>query len=160
MSAKSDTEYEQHLADLRRLYVESTPRQRLHLATQRIQNPEHGPNRLVTSVAAVEGFARSLAMHCHATSKTNLSEIYPRFRFKGPEELIEEFLRFGNRGAPNDFFASGDWRLFKFAVQYRNVLTHECTYLGQDTFPELIFACYRVLSALSATQNLSFDAEA
>lgn len=160
MSAKSDTEYEENLAQLRRLYVEATPRQRLHIANQRIQNPAHGPNQLVTSVAAVEGFARSLAMHGHSKSKAGLSEIYPRYRFKGPEDLIEEFLKVGNRGTPASFFNSEDWRLFKFAVQYRNVLTHECTYLGQDTFPELISACYRVLAALASTQNLSFDAEA
>jgi hypothetical protein len=160
MSAKSDTEYEENLERLRRLYVEATPRQRLHIAKQRIQNPDHGPNQLVTAVAAVEGFARSLTMHCHADSKAGLSEIYPKYRFKGPEDLIEEFLKASNRGTPSSLFATEDWRLFKFAVQYRNVLTHECTYLGQDTFPELLSACYRVLSALAATQNISFDAEA
>jgi hypothetical protein len=160
MAEKSDTEYDEHLELLRRLYVEATPRQRLHIAEQRIQNPEHGPNQLVTSVAAVEGFARSLAMHCHANSQAALSEIYPKFRFKGPEELIEEFLKGSNRGAPASFFDAEDWRLFKYAVRYRNVLAHECTYLGQDTFPELVSACYRVLSALATTQGLSFSDEA
>jgi len=99
-------------------------------------------------------------MHCHANSKAALSEIYPKFKFKGPEELIEEYLRKTNRGMPADFFNAEDWRLFNLAVRYRNVLAHECTYLGQDTFPELIGSCYGVLASLAESQGLLFENEA
>ena len=151
-----DAAIEAHLAKLRQLYVEATPRQRFHIAEQRIANPAHGPNLLVTCVAAVEGFARSVVMHCHATTQAELSGVYPRYRFLGPEELILEFLSHRALGSPESFFGSDDWRHFLFAVKYRNVLAHECTYLGQDISPVLVSACQRVLAALGSANGLTF----
>ena len=155
-----DAEIEERLTELRRLYVEATPRQRLHIAKQRLEFPEHGPNVLIAAVSAVEGFARSITMHCRAGSKPELSAIYSQYKFKAPEELISEYLERRPLGSPDTFFDRDDWRLFQFAVKYRNVLAHECTYLGQDISPALISATRRVLSKLAATQGLQFDAEA
>jgi hypothetical protein len=81
-------DYKAELDQLRRSYIEASPRQRFSIARQRIRYPEHGPNILVANVSAVESFARCLAMHCHAKSKAALSELYPTYRFKGAEELI------------------------------------------------------------------------
>ena len=155
-----DVTIEEHLSELRRLYVEATPRQRLHIAKQRLEFPEHGPNVLIATVSAVEGFARSIAMHCRAGSKAELTAIYPQYKFKAPEELIAEYLQSRNLGTPETFFDPESWRLFKIAVKYRNVLAHECTYLGQDKSPSLILAARDVLSKLAETQGLEFDAEA
>jgi len=57
---------------------------------------------------------------------------------------------FAARGVPDPARHLGEdtWRLFGYAVDYRNMLAHECTYLGQDKFPSLIKACEEVLSAL------------
>lgn len=130
-----DVTIEEHLSKLRRLYVEATPRQRLQIAKQRLEFPEHGPNVLIAVVSAVEGFARSIAMHCRIGSKAELAGIYHQYRFKAPEELIAEYLLSRNLGTPETFFDLKSWRLFKIAVKYRNVLAHECTYLGQDKSP-------------------------
>jgi hypothetical protein len=96
-------------------------------------------------------------MRCHATSKAELSAVYPRYRNKGAEELIEEFLSVRGLGSADDFFGSGTWKRFRYAVQYRNLLAHECTYLGQDMSPRLIEACRGVLESLAKTQGLALD---
>jgi len=100
-------------------------------------------------------------MHCDALSrgkatelKAELSVIYPKYKRKGAEELIEQFL--AARGLPpaNDFFGEDIWGQFHYAVEYRNVLSHECTYLGQDRSPALIESCEAILHKLAAAAGL------
>lgn len=152
-----DSEIESHLAKLRRLYVEANPRQRLSVAKQRILNPEHDPNRLIAYVSAVEGFARTLCMHLHARSKTGLSAIYAEYRWRGAEELIVEYLSAKGFSTPGSHFDNGAWDLFRYAVQYRNLLVHECTYFGSDKSPALVNACRSVLRKLAAHEGLYAD---
>jgi hypothetical protein len=45
--------------------------------------------------------------------------------------------------------------LFGYAVDYRNLLAHECTYLGLDKFPSLIEACEAVLEKLARLGGLN-----
>jgi hypothetical protein len=157
----ANAEYEQDLARLRKDYVEATPRQRYSVARQRIEHPGHGPNVLVACVAAVEGLARSLAMHREASRdvespglKAQLSAIYPKYKRKNPEELIAQYLLDRGLAAPPDFFGTETWERFHYAIEYRNVLAHECTYLGQDRSPALIEACEAVLHRLAASAGL------
>jgi hypothetical protein len=95
----SNAEYDKDLANLRKIYVEALPRQRYSIAQQRIKYLEQGPNILVACVSAVEGLARSLAMHRHtidetelSTIKAKLSAIYPDYKRKGAADLIGEYL--------------------------------------------------------------------
>ena len=150
-------DFRAELAVIRRSYVEATPKQRLSIAKQRSRYPEHGPNVLVANVSAVEGFARCLAMHCHASSKAELSVLYPKYRFKGAEDLIGEYLLARGLGEPRVFFGADVWELFQVAVEFRNLLAHECTYIGQDKSPALVDACQAVLSALAESQGLPRD---
>ncbi len=153
--------YDAHLAELRNLYVEATPRQRYRIGRDRIDNPEHGPNVLVACVSAVEGLARSLAMHQDVLSrvsasdvKNEVSAVYSRYKHKGPEELIEQFLRSAGLPSPSQYFGEDAWERMHYAIEYRNVLAHECTYLGQDRSPALIEACQHVLHKLAAAGGL------
>lgn len=157
----ADAEYEAHLAELRKLYVEATPRQRYGMGRNRIKNPEHGPNVLVACVSAVEGLARSLAMHQDALSrvkapevKAELAAIYPQYKRKGAEELIEQYLKGVGLPGPSQYFGEATWERLHYAIAYRNVLAHECTYLGQDRSPALIEACQEVLHKLAAAGGL------
>jgi hypothetical protein len=153
----SVSDIEQHLAELRRSYVEALPRQRLHIGKLRIQNPEHDPNRLIAFVSAVEGFARSICMHLRAKTKPELSQLYAEYWKKGAEDLISEYLSARSLGEPATHFGQETWRLFGYAVQYRNLLAHECTYLGLDRSPALIEACREVLRKLANDAGLSAD---
>ena len=151
------SEIKKHLALLRQTYVESMPKQRLNVAKQRIKNPEHDPNRLIAFVSAVEGFARSLCMHQHSRTKAELSAIYPKYRNRTTESLIEEYLKNRSLGEASSHFGESTWKLFGYAVQYRNLLAHECTYLGSDKSQELIEACRAVLKALAKEEGMNAD---
>ena len=142
-------DYEAELATIRSNYVRSTPQQRLSVIRQRLNDHHFGPNRLVTSVSAVEALARSLVMHTNVASKAGLLEEYPRYRYRKPEGLIREYLESKGIADPKAFFAEDTWQLFGYAVSYRNLLAHECTYLGLAKFPSLIRACEDMLSALA-----------
>ena len=150
-------EIERHLAQLRRQYVEASPRQRLSVAKQRINNPDHDPNRLIAYVSAIEGFARSLCMHQPRRAKQELSKIYAEYERHGPKALIGEYLAAKGLGAPRDHFGADTWALFGYAVDYRNLLAHECTYLGLDRSPRLIDACRKVLQTLAKDEGLNAD---
>ena len=97
-------------------------------------------------------------MHCHATSKPELSKLYPKYRRKGAEQLITEYLAYRGLGDASSFFGEDTWQLFQFAIEYRNLLAHECTYLGQDRSPMLVEACRAVLQSLAASQGLNAEA--
>ena len=151
-------EIEKHLVELRQLYVEADPRQRLGIATQRIQNPEHDPNRLIAYVSAVEGFSRSLCIHQRArTTGHELLAIYPEYKIRGPQSLIGEYLASIGAEPPREHFGADTWKLFGYAVEYRNLLAHECTYLGLDRSAQLIDACRAVLQTLAKDAGLSAD---
>ena len=156
----TDADYDQDLTNLRRNYVEATPQQRYSVGRQRIKHLEHGPNVLVACVSAVEGLARSLAMHCDAAAakppalRTYLSTIYAKYKRKGPEDLIAQYLAGQGLPKPAEFFGRDTWHRFHYAIEYRNVLAHECTYLGQDRSPALIAACETVLARLAVAAGL------
>lgn len=141
-------DYEADLLMLRERYVCSTPKQRLEIIKQRLEDHHFGANRLVTSVSAVEAYARCLVMHECAQTKAELISNYPNFRNRKPEPLVRQYLLSKGISDPADFFQQDTWRLFGYAVGYRNLLAHECTYLGLQKFPSLIEACEEVLSAL------------
>lgn len=141
-------DYVAELLNIRDMYVSATPRQRLSIIRQRLEDHHFGPNRLVTSVSAVEAFARCLAMRRRATSKAELRKLYARYRGREAKSLVEEYLKTRGIDDPSDFLGEDNWTLFRYAVDYRNVLTHECTYLGLDKFPSLIQACEAVLEKL------------
>ncbi len=150
-------EIESHLAELRRAYVEASPEQRLGVAMQRIRNPHHDPNLLIAYVSAVEGFARSLCVHQRGQTIEQLSAAYKDFEKRGPQSLVGEYLAAKALPPPREHFGSDTWKLFGYAVEYRNLLAHECTYLGQDRSPELIDACRKVLQTLATNAGLSAE---
>ena len=83
--------------------------------------------------------------------------LYPKYRFRGAEELIVEYLAKLNLGSPESYFGGDTWKHFHFAVEYRNLLAHECTYIGQDRSPLLVDACSSVLHKLAKAGGVSSD---
>jgi hypothetical protein len=139
--------YETELNQLREDYYRSMPRQRLKVAKQRIANPNHGPNLVVTYVSAIEGILRSLVIWNETESGRPQPDIYNKYKRSGVKTLYEKYIEQCNINSD----AITDKRIYelvKYAVEYRNLLAHECTYLGQDTYPDLIQACEEFLSAL------------
>ena len=147
----ANADYEQHLAELRKSYIEATPRQRYSIARQRIEHLEHGPNVLVACVAAVEGWLDLLQCTAKRREEPDSGPRSASFgdllkvQMEATQELIKQYLLDEGLPAPPESFGNDTWERLHYAIEYRNVLAHECTYLGQDRFPALIEACQIVL---------------
>ena len=87
-------------------------------------------------------------MHHRAKSKTDLKRLYKSYKERSPKTLVSEYLKDRGIADPDVFLGEDNWKLFDYAVNYRNLVAHECTYLGLDKFPSLIAACEAVLEAL------------
>lgn len=133
---------------LRENYVSSRPHARLKLIDESIQEPAALPNKLVTRVAAIEGLIRSLLMSTHASSKAELWEIYPKFRTKKVQAMIRAYLKRKGRKPPGEEFGKESWDTFEIAVEYRNLLVHECIFLGKRKYDPLENACETVYEKL------------
>ena len=83
-----DIDYVAERATIRDNYITATPRQRLSIIRQRLQDHHFGPNRLVTAVSAVEALARTLAMNHRARSKADLKKIYGKYRDREACEVV------------------------------------------------------------------------
>ncbi|MDD2733124.1 MAG: hypothetical protein PHF56_04220 [Desulfuromonadaceae bacterium] len=149
--------FEAELKKLRTLYIEATPNQRLRVIQDRLKNLHQGPNLLVVYVSALEGFARCITMHQHGSSKEELTAIYPRYRNMGLEELVTKYLQTKKELAPSSFFGPETWEMVKYSISFRNLLVHECTYLGQNKYPQLIHACEQALGLLAKLEGLNFE---
>jgi hypothetical protein len=136
--ANPHVDYAAELRGLRETYAYAFPQSRLNVIHERLRPDEIGPARLVTVVSAVEALARSLAIHARARSKREVAELYAKYKHRAPVSLVEEVLHAHRHPDPSAYFAEDTWVLFKHAVEFRNLIVHECTYLGQDKYPSLI----------------------
>ena len=109
----------------------------------------------MTRIAAIESLARTLVMNSQAKTKTELREIYQnKYRFRKVENMIREYLRINGFGAAPDVFGEESWKVFRIAVEYRNLLVHECTYLGPQKFEPMNQAIEHVLNTLTKLAKL------
>lgn len=148
--ANPEVDYVADLLRLRETYPKLSPSQRLNIIRQRLEDHHFGPNRLVTSVSAVEGLARSLVIRLGAKGKGQeaLAKAYRRNEKSSAKNLVEQYLLKKAKVRPEEHFGEETWKLFCHAENFRNLVVHECTYLGIDKFPSLISACEEVLEGL------------
>jgi hypothetical protein len=141
--------YEEHLKNLRKLYYESFPEQRLHVGEQRIENPDHRLNQIVTYVSAIERLLRSLVLWDETATEKTSQKKYEKYEHYGFKKLFSIYLE--QRSTQSKDIISDDiYRLVEYAVKYRSlILAHECTNLGQDKYHELIDACEAFLHELA-----------
>jgi len=140
----------EHPDELQRAYAVATPAARLRVIKQRLASAhnEMGSTRLVTVVSAVEALARSLVVHAPGRPASTAEMRHRQFRHTGPVELVEEVLHLRGGKAPLQHFERETWELFEVAARYRDLIVHECTYVGQDRHPYLISAVEAVLQGL------------
>jgi hypothetical protein len=150
----TNDELEERRTELREIYVQSSPKQRLNVALLRLKNPSHEPNLLVIRVSAVEALARSLLVHKLAESPSDVLGIYEKYKFAAAPSLVKEYLSLVSNETVETIIGLETWQFFEQAVHYRNLLIHECTYLGQDKTPYLIDACRLVLLKLAEISGL------
>lgn len=153
-----DIDYAQELLQLRRIYIEAGPQSRWNVIAQRLAHSEIGPVRLLTVVSAVEALARSLLVEIQARGSTERFRVHNRHRSKEPHVLVERLFAEMQMPIPSAHFTEDTWTLFKHSVNFRNLVVHECTYLGQDKYPSLIAACEEVLSELTRIGDIRVKA--
>jgi len=149
-------ELREELEQLRKTYAVSKPSARLFIVRQRLARAEDeiGPTRLITTVSAVEALARSLIVHAPGRPPATAHFRYQQVRNKQPLDLVEEALRLHGGKLPAEHVGAQAWALFELAIQARNLVVHECTYLGQDKYPAMIDAAERVLEAMVEVAGL------
>ena len=126
--------------ELRDLYIRGTPRQRYRIALDRIEHPELGPSLFVNVMSALEGFARTVAVHSRVTNGQSVEIAYSSLRNVGPIELIADHICPAYDTTPAELFEPTDWALLPDAVKFRNLLVHEATFLNGGTTTRLIDA--------------------
>lgn len=122
-----------------------------------MDDPRAYPNLLVTRVSGIEALARSLVMNTKAKTKEELRQVYGRYRSREAYTLVEEYLKIKGKDKPTVVFGEANWKLFKLAVNYRNLLAHECTYLANYKFAPLEDACLQVLQKLASIAKLKLN---
>ena len=151
-----NAELASHPEELQRLYAVATPAARLRAIKQRLASAhgELGTTRLVTLVSAVEAMARSLVVHSAGRPTSTAEMRHRQYRATGPVELVEEVLRLRGAVRGVQHFDVEAWELFEVATRYRDLIVHECTYVGQDRHPHLIAATEAVLRGLIELSGL------
>jgi hypothetical protein len=152
----------EHPDELQRAYAMATPAARLRVIKQRLASAhaEMGSTRMVTMVSAVEALARSLVVHAAGRPASTAEMRHKQFRHTGPVELVEEVLRLRGVARPLQHFDRDTWELFEAAARYRDLIVHECTYIGQDRHPHLIAAAEQVLRGLIELAGLEIRPKA
>lgn len=151
-----NAELMEHPAELLRAYATATPAARLRVIKQRLASAhgEMGSTRLVTVVSAVEALARSLVVHASGRPASTAEMRHRQYRGNSPVELVEEVLRLRGAERSAQHFGRESWELFEVATLYRDLIVHECTYVGQDRHPHLIAASEAVLRGLIELSGL------
>jgi hypothetical protein len=121
-------DYGKHRESLRAIYIKSNPKQRYGVAIQRIEIQNGLPNQLIQVISAVEGFARSIVINQECQKGKSIEDIYKRFKNKNPKELLRR-ISSNQKDSPEDVFGKETFDKFLHAVEYRNLLIHEATYL-------------------------------
>jgi hypothetical protein len=150
----SEVDYEAELESIRATYLQLTLKQRLGIIEQRLTRKDSGPNNLVNAVSAIEGFARILICQMKAPSLGGLEAAYKKYRNGKPLDMIRAILEEHGHDDPKAYFGEDTWELLDYAVQFRHMITHECTYLGQDKSPSMMEACGEVMVALAKFAKL------
>jgi hypothetical protein len=129
-------------------YISVPPQSRLKVIKKRLDALESGPTYLITIVSAVEALVRSMLVNNQAKSANEIASRYTKYIYKNPDEMVEEILTINGHSKPEKYFSGDTWRLFCYAIKYRNLVVHECTYLGQDKYPALVDAAREILDEL------------
>ena len=124
-------------AELREIYMRGTLRQRYSIAKQRLSDPAVEPNRVVTAVAALEGFSRAVAVSIAVAKGKALEVAYGELRWTKPIDLLRLHIIPGLGVQQHRLGTEEEWAILETAVEFRNLLVHEATFLHGGTALQL-----------------------
>ena len=137
------------------MYVNATPSQRVHVALQRINNFDCGPNKLIVKVSVVESLARSALfnIYIHQEKKKSKLRVYEEIKHDNGPTLLEKFCK-EYKSEPWKMFGKDNWLKFIWATKYRDLLIHESTFLREGISSPLIQSTDNVLDKLQKVLKL------
>jgi hypothetical protein len=103
----------------------------------------------VTAVSVLEGLARAIAVKHVQAEGSSLEDAYKQLRWKKPVEMLTEYVLPSLGKAPEDAFDGTSWSLIPEAVEFRNLIVHEATYLSGGTCNKLISAVLHVFDRIA-----------
>ena len=124
-------------AELREIYMKGTLRQRYSIAKQRLSDPAVEPNRVVTAVAALEGFSRAVAVSIAVDRGKAVEVAYQELRWTKPIDLLRLYIIPALGVHEHRLGTEGEWATLEAAVEFRNLLVHEATFLHGGTARQL-----------------------
>ena len=151
-------DYGAECKNIRDVYVGATLSQRYKVLCDRLGDFGYNcPDKLVTCVTAVEAYARSILVQRAGEDVEPRRKAYDdKWRYGKPMDMLDAILNeFGL--AEGELFREDNKALVEHAVEYRHMLVHEGTYLGQDKFPSMIEACLEVLDKLADLTGIPED---
>lgn len=105
-------------------------------------------------VSAVEALARSIVLQHEVDQGADRDAVYKAIWRDGPQKLAERALAIHGKTVESAGFTGDAWALFLLANEFRNLVMHECTYIGQDKFVSLIAGTEHVLAVLAQAAGL------
>lgn len=142
---KTIREMQKHVNKLRALYISGTPRKRLNVGKQLINYDGLFIQKLIFYVSAIEGTARSGVLNCKTRLK-NKEALYLKIKKRNAIQIVKSFFKIKKKNISK--ILKYDWKFFKLAVDYRNLILHEATFLRQGYSQKLIESCKRVLAEI------------
>lgn len=142
-------EFDEHLEKLRSSYINATFTQRCSIARQRLDNPDCMPNQLCNNAAALEAVARALAIELLVKKGHTVEEAYKKVVYKTTTQIIKQFICPELDKTPEELIGDS-WPFIEYVEKYRNLLTHEGTYLRSEYAEELIEVCQLAIEKLES----------
>ena len=100
-------------------------------------------------VSGIEALSRSIFVEHLEQTGQERTQAYKGVRFEKTIPLVKDVFRLKGLNA-DEFFDGDTWRNFQNAVEYRNLIVHECTFLRQDYCRKFTESCRLVLEAICA----------
>jgi len=153
-----DCDYNKHLSLLRSSYITLNTEQRFRVARERIKEGGSYPNLIVVYVSAIEGVLRSLVVQLEAqASGLDKQSCYEKNERESVKSLLKKYTKLKMRNNKTiKLVDKSTLELVDYAVLYRNLLVHDCTYLREGISIKLIEACQLFLEALANEEKITF----
>ena len=143
------------IKELRKLYIEATLDQRMHVIDQILEKTPDGPMELVVALSAVEGVARAVLIELEMENGKSSEAAYQSFLKSNANDLIGKLK---TKWPMEEIASTEEVHKLNSAVLARNLICHECTYLRETKYSEYSNLCrkvYNSLKALARAKNLT-----
>ena len=153
--------YQAHTKEMRKTLTAFAARSRLGQIEHRLKNVGELPFALINNVSVIEALLRTVVMDREAAkhgmpASERFDKLYPVYKREGFADLLDKFL--AHRSIPrSELVSDDDYELIKLAIEYRNLIIHECTLLNPPTFYDLVDVTSAFISTVFSRVNPEYN---